>query len=276
MRRGVSARGYERRHPEIFNPVEQARLRDGLRRALAAVTSETGRPPRALDFGCGTGNVTRRLLELGADVVAADVAPELLRVVEQRFAGAGVETALLNGIDLAGWDDDSLDFVASYSVLHHVHDYLAIVDEMLRVLRPGGVLYVDHEANELFYDRDGCVWELRRAAREHELARPGAWNPARRRWQRLLVPRNYRERWRRWRDPGYPWNAEGDIHVWEWDHIDWPALREHVERGGAEVVVEEDYLNFSSAYPGELWQSYAGQCADMRVLIARKRPAAAP
>src|SRR5207248_1798095 len=113
-----SHRRYDRRHPEIFNPIEQARMHDELGRALAEVR-DGGSPPRALDLGCGTGNVTRHLLELGASVLAADVSPEFLAAITRTFGDTGrVETLQLNGRDLTGLADASIDVVCAYSVLH--------------------------------------------------------------------------------------------------------------------------------------------------------------
>jgi ubiquinone/menaquinone biosynthesis C-methylase UbiE len=265
-----ASRRYERHHPEIFNDVEQGRLKDALGRALAAVRSAEGREPLVLDFGCGTGNLTRLLLGLEARVLAADVSPEFLRIVERRFGSTGrVQTMRLNGVDMEELGDGSVDMVAAYSVLHHVPDYVAIVDEMQRVLRPGGVVFVDHEVTEAWWDKDSCAERFKIAVREAQLNRPGLWNPARRRWQRALVPRNYVERWRRWRDPGYPLNAEGDIHVWAWDHIEWPLIRASLERRGSQILLEEDYLHYSADFPRELWQRHAASCSDMRLLVAR-------
>lgn len=71
------AKKYERIHGEIFNDVEQARLRSLLERAVGEVRS--GREPlRALDMGCGSGNLTGHLLALGLEVTAADVAQGFL------------------------------------------------------------------------------------------------------------------------------------------------------------------------------------------------------
>lgn len=42
--------------------------------------------------------------------------------------------------------------VATYSVLHHVPDYLKIVDEFVRVLKPGGVIYIDHEVSPSYWE----------------------------------------------------------------------------------------------------------------------------
>jgi SAM-dependent methyltransferase len=116
-------RTYDRNHGEIFNDVEQERLRGALERAVADNRSSegTGGGQRALDVGSGTGNVTRHLVELGLDVTAADVSPELLGVVTQRFPA--VRTQQLGGLGLPELDDASFDLVTAYSVLHHVPDY---------------------------------------------------------------------------------------------------------------------------------------------------------
>ena len=99
-------RGYEERHGEIFNPVEQQRLRSALAAAAGGVTG--GAPRRALDLGCGTGNLTAHLLDLGMEVLAADVSPEFLTVVESRFAGRPVRTLRIGGLDLSEIKDLSL------------------------------------------------------------------------------------------------------------------------------------------------------------------------
>lgn len=45
------------------------------------------RAARIVDYGCGRGYLTEHLLELGADVVAADFSPESVAVVDERFSG---------------------------------------------------------------------------------------------------------------------------------------------------------------------------------------------
>jgi SAM-dependent methyltransferase len=241
-------RRYERRHPEIFNPVEQARLRGELERALADVASGA-EPPRALDLGCGTGNLTRHLVELGAQVVAADVSPAFLRTVRRRYR---VETFALNGRDLGGLDDASLDLVCAYSVLHHIPDYLGAVGEICRVLRPGGVAYLDHEANESFWDTGSCFWRML-----GELPGDGRWRRCATRVRQVF-------------NPAHPWDVEGDIHVWPADHIEWDRIEERLTAGGCEIVRRVDYLNYSSDYPDDVWERYAGSCTNMRLAVARR------
>jgi ubiquinone/menaquinone biosynthesis C-methylase UbiE len=261
---------YERLHPEIFNPIEQARLRDALAVALEALDK-----PReevlVLDLGCGSGNVTRHLLDLGASVVAADVSPHFLRLVRRRFGRSGrLQTHLVNGHDLAGLEDRSFDLACAYSVLHHVPDYLAMVGEMARVVAPGGLVYLDHEVNENFWNESSCYGAMKAALLASRLNRRGPWNPERWRWQRYLMPIKYYTRVRRWFDPGYPWNVEGDIHVWAEDHIEWELIEQRLGRAGCEVVAREDYLGYSSDYPDEVWERFRSVCTNMRQMLARR------
>jgi 2-polyprenyl-3-methyl-5-hydroxy-6-metoxy-1,4-benzoquinol methylase len=149
----VSAK-YEETHGEIFNVVEQERLSLCLKQALTYV--ETAPDIKvALDYGCGSGNLTRHLLGMNLRVVSADISRKFLTMITQRYNDTGrSNTLVLNGKDLSGIGDNQFDFVGVYSVLHHVPDYLPIIREMIRVLRPGGIIYMDHEANESYWAGD--------------------------------------------------------------------------------------------------------------------------
>ncbi len=270
-------RHYDRKHPEIFNPVEQARLHEALGRALGEIRTGA-HPPRALDLGCGTGNLTRHLLELGTNVLAADVSPEFLNTVRRLYDRTGrLETFQLNGIDLTGIPDGSVDFVCAYSVLHHIPDYLAAIKDVCRVLAPGGVVFLDHEANHNFWDKGSCFWDLLRATDEARVARQNRWNgrewwhPEEKPWQRYLQPSRYILKLRQTINPAYPWDVEGDIHVWDHDHIEWEEIEARLRAGGCEIVSRVDYMNYSSEYPDEVWERFKDTCTNMRLTVARRR-----
>jgi ubiquinone/menaquinone biosynthesis C-methylase UbiE len=260
-------RKYDHNHPEIFNPVEQVRLR----RELAQVIADSGEDrPHALDLGAGSGNVTAHLLGLGAEVTAAEVSPHFIGVLRARF-GAGVHAVQINGVDLTGLPDETFHIVTLYSVLHHIPDYVGIVDEIARVLRPGGQVYFDHEVTEAYWEADGCAKQLARESREFRRKKPGLWNPDRHRWQRFLVPGRYLHAIRTRRDPDYMVHREGDIHVTADDHIEWPKLIERVVACGLTVGRAGEYLNYDASNPLEIWTRYRDRgCTDMRYLVARK------
>jgi ubiquinone/menaquinone biosynthesis C-methylase UbiE len=247
------AENFERRHGEIFNEIEQERLRSALARSIGMATSRSS-PRVALDVGCGSGNLTRHLLELGLDVVAADVSEKFLDVVRKRFATRRVSTHRLNGTDLRELETGRFDFVAAYSVLHHIPDYLAAVREMARVCKPGGVLYLDHEPTDWYWSGDPAY-----AAFKAEVSRID--------WKKFLVWGNYVGKVRRWFDPRY--TNEGDIHVWPDDHVEWAAI-EGALGPGWERVLCEDYLLYRRGYRDEVYRRYLGRFADERMMAFRK------
>lgn len=249
------ARRYESIHDEIFNEQEQARLQSSLRRAEAAIAAGPGRP-RALDFGCGSGNLTRHLLELGFEVVAADVSRGFLDLVGRRHQGEAVTLCQIDGAGLPQMADDSFDLAATYSVLHHVPDYLAAVAEMARVVRPGGVLYIDHEHSPGYWTGDPTYHEFVRTARRFD-------------WRKFLVPHNYYGKLRRLLiDPKY--SNEGDIHVWPDDHIEWSAIDAMLAERGFEPLFSQDYLVYRAGYRPEVYARYRSRCSDMRVAAWRR------
>jgi ubiquinone/menaquinone biosynthesis C-methylase UbiE len=185
-----------------------------------------------------------------------------MEAVERKFAGTGlVDTLEIGGADLVGVPDACFDLVVTYSVLHHVPDYLAIVREMGRVLKPGGVLYLDHEVTEDYYQRPPVYVEFLQKARPRVD------------WRRLLSlvldVRGYIHIVRRLANPRY--KKEGDIHVWPDDHIEWDKIEQVLAAQGFEVVLKHDYLLYKAIYDLQVYNEYKDRCADERVLIARKK-----
>ena len=164
------AQNYDLNHIEIYNPTEQKRIKQSLQKAVTLIkTGSEG--VLALDYGAGTGNITKHLLNFGFQVIAADVSSVSLKQMAAKLGDAkGLRTDILNGVDLSNYEDNTFDLVTAYSVLHHVPDYFSIVGEFMRVLKPGGILYLDHEvcpsyweANQLY---EGYLEELGEAFRQ--------------------------------------------------------------------------------------------------------------
>jgi SAM-dependent methyltransferase len=101
----------------------------------------------ALDFGSGTGNVTEKLLALGFHVVAVDLSKEMLAVLQvknKQFLDSGSLKTLTLNIDKVTLGEQ-YDLVASYSVLHHLPNYLETLRKLLHLIKFGGICYIDHE-----------------------------------------------------------------------------------------------------------------------------------
>jgi 2-polyprenyl-3-methyl-5-hydroxy-6-metoxy-1,4-benzoquinol methylase len=96
---------------------------------------------RALDVGCGTGLLARRLADRCGEVVAIDAdAGTLSRA--RAATGSGSPIAFVRGDVLTyAFDDGSFDFISAVAVLHHV-PLEAGLARLKRLLRPGGVIVV--------------------------------------------------------------------------------------------------------------------------------------
>lgn len=96
---------------------------------------------RVLDVAAGTGNVAIRAAEAGAHVVAADVTPELFEAGRREAAARGVELEWVEADAQAlPFPDASFDVVTSALGAMFAPDHRAVVDELLRVCRPGGTI----------------------------------------------------------------------------------------------------------------------------------------
>ena len=112
--------------PGILRLLEPIRERDGL----------------VLEIGCGSGLLTRHLLEAGHRVVATDASPAMLELARETAAGADVRRITL--------PDDPLPDADAVVGVGHVLNYLpdmAAVEHGLaaaaRAVRPGGILALD-------------------------------------------------------------------------------------------------------------------------------------
>jgi SAM-dependent methyltransferase len=106
---------------------------------------------RVIDMGCGAGRHAFEMYRRGADVVAFDQdADELAGVLElfgaMKEAGEvppGAEADIKEGDALAlPFADGEFDRVVASEVLEHIHEDLAAIKELVRVLRPGGTMAV--------------------------------------------------------------------------------------------------------------------------------------
>ena len=79
------ANDYASVHGEIFNEIEQERLSSALKESLQTINTGC-KSLTALDYGCGSGNITHQLLNLNINVVAADVSSHFLTLVRQKFS----------------------------------------------------------------------------------------------------------------------------------------------------------------------------------------------
>lgn len=96
---------------------------------------------RVVDFGCGTGWYAKHLA-VTFDVIGVDVS-EYARAATKRRTPSVDVVAGLESIP-----DDSVDLVTSLHTFEHIADPQPVMNEVSRVLRPGGTLMFTVPATE--------------------------------------------------------------------------------------------------------------------------------
>jgi ubiquinone/menaquinone biosynthesis C-methylase UbiE len=115
------------------------------------------KPGRVLDWGCGYGQVTALLRERDIDVVPFDYRQELSEpTVEPLERFPEIQAHLSPDPVALPFDAGTFDTVLSCGVLEHVQDPDGSLDEIRRVLRPGGTFYVTNLPNRYSYTEKGA------------------------------------------------------------------------------------------------------------------------
>jgi 2-polyprenyl-6-hydroxyphenyl methylase/3-demethylubiquinone-9 3-methyltransferase len=126
-------------------------------------------PGRVLDWGSGFGQISHMLKRAGVDVTAFDYWPDQevdgYRTLERY---PDVRAYLSSDPRRLPFEDGCFDSVLSCGVLEHVEDPDASLDEIRRVLVPGGRLYVFKLPNRASY----LEWIARRVGLYHHGAYP--------------------------------------------------------------------------------------------------------
>lgn len=104
-------------------------------------------PLRILDVGTGTAQIPIELCRrpINCDVWAIDLAVEMLLLAARNVREAALDgRILIEQEDAKGTEyrDADFDWVISNSIVHHIPEPETSLREMLRVLRPGGLLFV--------------------------------------------------------------------------------------------------------------------------------------
>jgi SAM-dependent methyltransferase len=114
------------------------------RRGLQVLLAQplTGRT--VLDYGCGTGNWGVMLANEGAQVALLDLSPVAIEVGLRRARVHGVADRVRgyarDASDLSCFASGEFDLIHACAAVHHTFKYPGAVEELARVLKPGGKL----------------------------------------------------------------------------------------------------------------------------------------
>jgi len=109
--------------------------------------AERARGLRVLDLGCNNGYGTRVLATQAASVVGVDVSADLVETARRGHVPDNVSFRRVDGRMLP-FADGSFDLVTSFQVIEHIPETGPFLEEVIRVLVPGGgALFTTPNAN---------------------------------------------------------------------------------------------------------------------------------
>jgi ubiquinone/menaquinone biosynthesis C-methylase UbiE len=154
---------FEEEGPAIFSWDQTLSIKvyGGLRKAAFAYTGANGlRGKRLLDVGCGSGYETAQIwlwLKGDVDIVAVDPVPGLIELAKENFEAVVGENGERGGVapltdanrptfgvmgaNQLDFPDDSFDAIFHSLMLHWTPDPARAIQEMARVLKPGGTVF---------------------------------------------------------------------------------------------------------------------------------------
>lgn len=243
----LEAPSYDSTHHEIFNSFEQRRVRRILRRCVGHIQSDVR---LALDFGCGTGNISTKLTRMGFRVVGADLSSEMLAVMRGNLTPTEVADQIMAIGECLPFRRGLFSLIASYSTLHHLPDYLAVARELADLLCPGGVLLLDHEASA-----NGQHWS------------PGL---AYRLYKRLCdLETGLHDRLNATVRPGLSYGL-AEYHGDPERPVRWDAIIEALQDDGLDILEVSQYLLHRTRYWNPMHPILSFGLHDTQSLVARK------
>lgn len=124
---------------------------------LARYVPEDLSGKKVLEIGLGYGTLGQLLAERGGEYHGADIAAEPVSMMRKRLEWLGKpgETVRQASVLDLPWPDATFDYVYTIGCLHHTGNLPRSVDEVFRVLRPGGravvMLYNRHSLRRTAY-----------------------------------------------------------------------------------------------------------------------------
>lgn len=100
---------------------------------------ERYRGKKVLEIGCGLGCMAMNWAQHGVEMTAVDLNPVAISQTRRRFELFGLSGDIREAdAENLPFEDETFDFVYSWGVLHHTPGTKRTIEEIHRVLKPGG------------------------------------------------------------------------------------------------------------------------------------------
>ena len=126
-----------------FRPENQEKVRKRIIKLQKKVNAKN-----LLDVGCGTGFILNIAKDLFEDLRGVDATQAMLDKVDLSSGNITLYNKLAQELP---FEDRSFDMASSYAFLHHLENYADVLEEVFRVLKKGGLYYIDLDPNINFW-----------------------------------------------------------------------------------------------------------------------------
>ncbi|RJR25944.1 class I SAM-dependent methyltransferase [Candidatus Microgenomates bacterium] len=123
---------------------------------------------KVIDIGCGRGFYINFLsqLNLGLEIFGIDQNEKYLKVAKKNLGGKKVFLNRGNALNLP-FKANFFDKVIASEILEHINDDVKALEEMYRVLKPGGIILISVPNQNYPFFWDPLNWTLERVFRKH-------------------------------------------------------------------------------------------------------------
>lgn len=139
----TEASDYPKDAQYVYDEPEDFRINPNqphLRRRVRDILRFKQPPGRALDIGCGKGEVSLLLAQAGFECTGIDMKERLITYLQQQHPSVTWRRAMTNELD---GDGERFDVITLYHVLEHVPKPVDCLKNIKRLAKPGALIVVE-------------------------------------------------------------------------------------------------------------------------------------
>jgi ubiquinone/menaquinone biosynthesis C-methylase UbiE len=137
----MNSEEYFERVADKWDQMRKGFFSDNLRKKAVA-KADIQANKLAADIGAGTGFITEELVRNGLKVIAIDRSMAMLEEMKKKYGRCDVVDYKQGEFNNLPLQNEAVDYVFANMYLHHVDMPQVAIDEMVRVLKPGGKIVI--------------------------------------------------------------------------------------------------------------------------------------